>query len=449
MPPSKRARKSAVASASTVGEASLLDLPTGWEKALSLPSLKQVAARSGLERGWQAVGKEHRADLVAALAQRAAEWRSFVASVLPLEVALQKATPQNIRRSTKPVDVARCAAIDAAVRAAVHLVPSGSGVHIGGGLVLTCAHCVDHDDDEDDDEDRDEGEPQKRDFAGGSSRPLTRTERVAYEAAVVAWRLAAPAGPERVGRLKMCVTASGVHRVGACVHVDEANDLALLRLEGAAPPAGLGALALGAEGDDAPGTAVLAVGNPCAGGSKRGTRDPSSAPRGAVPRPSRAPPPPCPAAPVPRPPSPIKGASRAVAWPAAPRGVRGTGHQRATEGASSRVDAQVRLGPRARERRDATEERLHSFLDVDGRAARRAGPGARPRQGCRPAAAFVLDVLGPQRLPDRARRRRAGPHRRAAQLVGRQQRPEARRAAACAARIRRLGGRRGRRDRVR
>jgi len=295
MPPSKRARKTAVASASTAGEASLLDLPTGWEKALSLPSLKQVAARSGLERGWQAVGKEHRAELVAALAQRAAEWRSFVASVLPLEVALQKATPQNIRRSTKPVDVARCAAIDAAVRAAVHLVPSGSGVHIGGGLVLTCAHCVDHDDDEDDDEDRDEGEPQKRDFAGGSSRPLTRTERVAYEAAVVAWRLAAPTGPERVGRLKMCVTASGVHRVGACVHVDEANDLALLRLEGAAPPAGLGALALGAEGDDAPGTAVLAVGNPCAGGSKRGTCDPSSAPRGALPRPSRAPPRPCPA----------------------------------------------------------------------------------------------------------------------------------------------------------
>ena len=429
MPPSKRARKTAVASASTAGEASLLDLPTGWEKALSLPSLKQVAARSGLERGWQAVGKEHRAELVAALAQRAAEWRSFVASVLPLEVALQKATPQNIRRSTKPVDVARCAAIDAAV----HLVPSGSGVHIGGGLVLTCAHCVDHDDDEDDDEDRDEGEPQKRDFAGGSSRPLTRTERVAYEAAVVAWRLAAPTGPERVGRLKMCVTASGVHRVGACVHVDEANDLALLRLEGAAPPAGLGALALGAEGDDAPGTAVLAVGNPCAGGSKRGTCDPSSAPRGALPRP----------------PSPIKGASRAVAWPAAPRGVRGPGHQRAAEGASSRVDAQVRLGPRARERRDATEERLHSFLDVGGRTTRRARPGARPRQGRRPAAALVLDVLGPQRLPDRARRRRAGPHRRAAQLVGRQQRPEARSAAACAARIRRLGGRWGRRDRAR
>ena len=439
MPPRKRARKTAVASASTVGEASLLDLPTGWEKALSLPSLKQVAARSGLERGWQAIGKEHRAELVAALAQRAAEWRSFVASVLPLEVALQKATPQNIRRSTKPVDVARCAAIDAAVRAAIHLVPSGSGVHIGGGLVLTCAHCVDHDDD-DDDEDDGGGEPQKRDFAGGSSRPLTRTERVAYEAAVVAWRLAAPAGPERVGRLKMCVTASGVHRVAACVHVDEANDLALLRLEGAAPPAGLGALALGAEGDDAPGTAVLAVGNPCGGGSKRSTCDACSAPRGALPRPSRAPPRPCPA---PRPPS------RALAgpWPDrllpeafAPPGTRG-----GTEGASSRVDAQVRLGSRARQRRHATEERLHSFLDVDGRAARRAGAGARPRQGCRPAAAFVLDVLGPQRLPDRARRRRAGPHRRAAQLVGRQQRPEARRAAACAARIRRLGGRRGRR----
>ena len=267
MPPTKR-RKTATANASTAGdgvEASLLDLPNGWEKALSLPSLKQVAARASLECGWQAIGKEHRAELVAALAHRAAEWRSFVASVLPLDAALQKATPQNIRGSTKPLDVARCAAVDAAIRASVHLVPSGSGVHLGGGLVLTCAHCVDHDDDEDQDDGK--GEPQKRDFAGGSSRPLTRTERVAYEAAVVAWRIAAPAGPERVGRLKLCVTASGVHRVAACVAVDEANDLALLRLEGAAPPAGLGALALGAEGDDATGTAVLAVGNPCGGGS--------------------------------------------------------------------------------------------------------------------------------------------------------------------------------------
>ena len=155
MPPTKRARKTATAHASTAGdsaEASLLDLPSGWEKALSLPSLKQVAARASLERGWQAIGKEHRAELVAALASRAAEWRSFVASVLPLDAALQKATPQSKRSSTKPVDVARCAAVDAAIRASVHLVPSGSGVHLGGGLVLTCAHCVDHDDDEDQDE---------------------------------------------------------------------------------------------------------------------------------------------------------------------------------------------------------------------------------------------------------------------------------------------------------
>ena len=225
--------------------------------------------------------------------------------------------------------------LDYAGRAAVHLVPSGSGVHIGGGLVLTCAHCVDHDDDEDDEEDRDDGEPQKRDFAGGSSRPLTRTERVAYEAAVVAWRLAAPAGPERVGRLKMCVTASGVHRVGACVHVDEANDLALLRLEGRRRPRG-SARWHSAPGDDAPGTAVLAGQSvrrrvhegPCGRPVRLGRlAPPSRAPR------SRAPPP---------------SPSRALAgpWPgrllpeafAAP-------HQRAAEGASSRVDAQVRLGP--------------------------------------------------------------------------------------------------------
>ena len=241
-------------------EASLLDLPTGWEKALSLRALKQVAARASLERGWQVIGKEHRAELVAALAERAAEWRLFVASVLPLDAALQKARSCN-KSSTKVVD--------AAIRASVHLVPSGSGVHLGGGLVLTCAHCVDHDDDDGDDDEGDEGEgePRKRDFAGGSSRPLTRTERVAYDVAVLAWRVAAPAGPERVGRLKLCVTASGAHCVAACVAADEASDLALLKLEGAAPPEGLGALALGEEGDDATGISVLAVGNPSGGGS--------------------------------------------------------------------------------------------------------------------------------------------------------------------------------------
>ena len=327
MPPTKRARKTATAHASTAGdsaEASLLDLPSGWEKALSLPSLKQVAARASLERGWQAIGKEHRAELVAALASRAAEWRSFVASVLPLDAALQKATPQSKRSSTKPVDVARCAAVDAAIRASVHLVPSGSGVHLGGGLVLTCAHCVDHDDDEEDDDDDDDGkgEPRKRDFAGGSSRPLTRTERVAYEAAVVAWRLTAPAGPDRVGRLKLCVTASGVHRVAACVAVDEANDLALLRLEGAAPPAGLGALALGAEGDDATGTAVLAVGNPCGGGSNMSRAwDACSAVR----LEARG-----------------HGLGRLL-----PGGGRDAGPQRGTTEVAPPCDAQVRLGPRA------------------------------------------------------------------------------------------------------
>mgnify|MGYP004185305063 CR=1 FL=1 len=80
---------------------------------------------------------------------------------------------------------------------------------------------------------------------------------------------------------------------------------------------------------------------------------------------------------------------------------------------------QVRLGPRAGQRCQAAEERLHSFLGVEGRVARRAGARARPRQRCRPAAALMLDLLGPQRLPDRVRRRWAGRHRRAAQLVGR------------------------------
>ena len=234
---------------------SLLDLPDGWEKSFSLSKLKQVAARAAnFEEGWQRIGVEHRADLVEALSTAAVAWRSFAESVLPFDAAVAKG-----QKKLKQSDPRR-ASVERVVAAAVHLVPSGSGVHLGDGLVLTCAHCVDHDDD-DENQPR---SPQKREFAaGGGKRPLTRTERVAYEEAHAAWRArtAAALGARRIGRLKTCVTARGAHGVAECVAADEASDVALLRYVDA-PPEGLGALQLGGEGDDAAGTPVLAVGNP-------------------------------------------------------------------------------------------------------------------------------------------------------------------------------------------
>ena len=240
---------------------SLLDLPAGWEQSFSLSALKQVAARAAnLEEGWQRIGSEHRAELVEALSTAAAAWRSFAESVLPFDAAVAKG-----QKKLKQSDPRR-ASVERVVGAAVHLVPSGSGVHLGEGLVLTCAHCVDHDDDDDDESQP--RSPQTREFAaGGGKRPLTRTERVAYDEAHAAWRAttkaaaAAALGARRIGRLKTVVTARGAHGVAECVATDEASDVALLRyVDG--PPEGLGALRLGGEGDDVEGTPVLAVGNP-------------------------------------------------------------------------------------------------------------------------------------------------------------------------------------------
>ena len=232
---------------------SLLELPKPLS-ALTLPRLKQLASSANLETAWQAIGKVHRADLVEALMERSEEWKAFVASVPPFDTAVQRGRKE-LKKSKKLESV-----LEQTIGASVHFIPSGSGVHLGGGLILTCAHCIDHDDDDGGEEDP---EPERSEFTGGSSRPPTRTERIKYEAACTAWqsRQAASVAARRVGRCKVSVTAHGIHRSAVCVSADEENDLALMRLEGAVPAA-LSALPLGAEGSDAPGTPVLAVGNP-------------------------------------------------------------------------------------------------------------------------------------------------------------------------------------------
>mmetsp|Transcript_61330 Transcript_61330/g.72843 ORF Transcript_61330/g.72843 Transcript_61330/m.72843 type:complete len:354 (+) Transcript_61330:174-1235(+) len=201
---------------------SLLDLPAGWERTLSLSALKRAAACANFEQGWQAVGSKQRSKLVAALTKQADIWRRFVDSVLPFDSAVEKGHFELKRNDP------RQGFVEKLVAASVHLVPSGSGVYLGGDLVLTCAHCVDHDDDDE------------------------RTKKP----------------PSRIGRFKTCVTARGAHTVAECVSVDESNDLALLRMlpvpgaDGAPVPEGLEALAIGRPGDDSTATAVLAVGNP-------------------------------------------------------------------------------------------------------------------------------------------------------------------------------------------
>ncbi len=246
---------------------------------MSLASLKRLAEVANLESGWQHIGAEHRAELVAVLAGRAAEWTAFVGTVRALEPTLEaaraalRADARRLGKTKREREAAldRLGAVmERAVRASVHLVPSGSGVHLGDGLILTCAHCVDHDDDDDDDDGDGDGdaEPRVRDFTGGSCRPPTRAEKVRFDEARAAWRARRAARPSsrrpsrRVGRVKHCVAVGGAHQPCVCVAADEASDLALLRLAEPQRLPGLGRLALGAEGSDAVGAAVLAVGNP-------------------------------------------------------------------------------------------------------------------------------------------------------------------------------------------
>ena len=140
---------------------SLLELPIGWETSTSLDVLKKLAHRAGLESGWQKIGKCHRKELVSAVSDRVSEWRSFVSSVRPVSEAVEagqatlrrdlRCLKSPARRSEKSQafrddkHAALSGILAPAIDASIHLVPSGSGVHLGDGFVLTCAHCVDHD----------------------------------------------------------------------------------------------------------------------------------------------------------------------------------------------------------------------------------------------------------------------------------------------------------------
>ena len=156
---------------------SLLSVPDSWLDAAPLAELKRAALRAGLERGWQRVGREHRRALATALAETRRDALAFVATVASLgrdravalgrrEVASDHAramAPGAAARRDKAATAAALrerlgAAMQIAMRAAVHVVPSGSGAHVGGGYVLTCAHCVAHDDDEEEEEEGEEEE---------------------------------------------------------------------------------------------------------------------------------------------------------------------------------------------------------------------------------------------------------------------------------------------------
>ena len=104
-----------------------------------------------------------------------------------------------------------------------HIFHKSFQVHIGNGLVLTCAHCVTHDDNDDDDDSED-----------------------------------------KLGCVLELVTAHG-RQVGAvCTKFDNDVDLALLQIcPRFQPDLALTSLSLASRGSDLDGLRIFALGNPC------------------------------------------------------------------------------------------------------------------------------------------------------------------------------------------
>ena len=283
---------------------SLLDAPDGWFSSASLRELKLAAFRAGLERAWQDVRAAHRQDLADALLRVRDEWAAFVATVRAstVEDAVRRGVREIRRRvpggsvssdPARPAEALRDALERVAsdtIRAAVHVVPGGSGVHLGEGLVLTCAHCVaaddDDDDDEDDEDEDDDGDEDEDSEDDGDSdsdsrhvvdltrdRPEDHLTKDHLETVVVDLTAEVDATPcreekddpsfasFRVGRVREVITARGDVRGAECVAADETRDLAILRLLDSIP-AGLTATRVAPRGGDGVGVRVIAVGNP-------------------------------------------------------------------------------------------------------------------------------------------------------------------------------------------
>uniref|UniRef100_A0A7M6DKX4 Uncharacterized protein n=1 Tax=Clytia hemisphaerica TaxID=252671 RepID=A0A7M6DKX4_9CNID len=180
-------------------------------KNLSIKELKALIKRSNIHSSWLSSSKK---DIVLHLSTISTEWKRYVSSIIDFETVLAKGSEEvlqdwsmsgGIKRKKRKlrgrqvnmapeVDVSASfkQAARNALQASVHIIPSGSGVFISDTVILTCAHCIDHDDDDDE---------------GKYVFPKTR-----------------------LNRIKEIVTP---HRqtVGAkCIGYDESADLALLKI---------------------------------------------------------------------------------------------------------------------------------------------------------------------------------------------------------------------------
>eukprot|EP00039_Didymoeca_costata_P033380 m.42081 g.42081 ORF g.42081 m.42081 type:complete len:351 (+) comp9842_c0_seq2:113-1165(+) len=161
-------------------------------KSISLSKLKKYVGLFNRESGWQRIGREHRIDIIQELQRSKEQVTSFRKNVQDLK----DKSLRGLNKKLKGLSKEKVKVMEEAFDACIHLVPSGSGccVRIGSEAhVLTCAHCIDHDDDDDE-----------------SNQSL--------------------AEPNRVGRYKVIVWANGRMGLAQCVFSDDKADVALMKI---------------------------------------------------------------------------------------------------------------------------------------------------------------------------------------------------------------------------
>ena len=225
----------------------------------SLPQLKRFARISNFEKGWQAIrGKAHTKKLRDQLltvrdALHEAKRRVLLSRAhakKQLGGAISKSF-EGRRRKGRGKKRKRAAGeqdgevgggetartlVETASRAVFHFVPSGCGIVIGterGARLLTCTHCVDHDDDNDEEGEDVQGVEEDGGKGGGGG--------VASGAGSVS-----AAETKRVGRLKFFLMGDGKFGLAVCTASSERMDVALLEVVASQIEAGV----VGEEDDD-------------------------------------------------------------------------------------------------------------------------------------------------------------------------------------------------------
>mmetsp|Transcript_5729 Transcript_5729/g.7049 ORF Transcript_5729/g.7049 Transcript_5729/m.7049 type:complete len:362 (-) Transcript_5729:27-1112(-) len=224
---------------------SLCNLPPTWQH-LTLKEMKRLAVRANAPSSWQSIRRKR--DMIACLEEKVDDYTEFLVTVQNfsfeaylemgisnLEGNRRKKRRKRIRREND-MEIGRCEDSDIlyledgvrpSLEAAVHFVPSGSGVYLGRGLILTCCHCVNHDDDDDDSDNNDDSE-------------------------------------NRIGRIVETINARGQTFGSICIDACSHVDLAILQIpQEELENVSLTSLDLAKRGSDKDGIDIFALGNPC------------------------------------------------------------------------------------------------------------------------------------------------------------------------------------------